>query len=98
MARGAVPAWTVEASSAKVTSLIWCEEFSTPQCPRIAPARSAGPAYVGTANVRGTGDGVARLQRGWGAFASDAPMFRQSAAVAASARAEHVAGADDSPA
>lgn len=27
-ARGAVPAWTVEASSAKVTSLMWCEEFA----------------------------------------------------------------------
>jgi phage-related protein len=26
-ARGAVPAWTVEASSAKVTSLMWCEEL-----------------------------------------------------------------------
>ena len=31
MARGAVPAWTVEASSAKVASLMWCEEFSTPE-------------------------------------------------------------------
>ncbi|MEV7084866.1 hypothetical protein AB0O07_03010 [Streptomyces sp. NPDC093085] len=45
MACGAVPAWTVEASSAKVTSLMWCEEFSTPQCPRIAEARSAGPTW-----------------------------------------------------
>jgi hypothetical protein len=27
------------------TSLMWCEEFSTPQCPRIAAARSAGPAW-----------------------------------------------------
>ena len=57
MARGAVPAWTVEASSAKVTSRMWCEEFSIPQCPRIAAARSAGPALVGVE----AGDGVDAL-------------------------------------
>jgi hypothetical protein len=40
MARGAVPVWTVE-----VTSRMWCDEFSIPQWPRIAVARSAGPAW-----------------------------------------------------
>ncbi|WP_232247973.1 hypothetical protein [Streptacidiphilus rugosus] len=28
-----------------MTSLMWCEEFSMPQCPRIAAARSAGLAW-----------------------------------------------------
>ncbi|KPI13391.1 hypothetical protein OV450_8337 [Actinobacteria bacterium OV450] len=45
MARGAVPVWAVEASSAKVTSLMWCEEFSIPRWPRISAARSAGLAW-----------------------------------------------------
>jgi hypothetical protein len=42
--RGALPVWTVEASSANTTSLTWWLEFSIPQCPRTYPPRSAGLA------------------------------------------------------
>jgi hypothetical protein len=45
MARASVPAWTVEAPSAEVTSLMRCEEFSPPQCPPIAAAGSAGRVW-----------------------------------------------------
>jgi hypothetical protein len=44
MARGAVPVRTWEASSAKVTSRMWCSA-SMPQCPRIQSARRAGRAW-----------------------------------------------------
>jgi ornithine cyclodeaminase/alanine dehydrogenase-like protein (mu-crystallin family) len=45
VARGADPAWTVEASSPKVTSLMWWLEFSIDQWPLIQAARSAGVAW-----------------------------------------------------
>jgi hypothetical protein len=45
MARGAVPVQTWEASSAKVTSRMWCSA-SMPQCPRIQSARRAGLAWA----------------------------------------------------
>lgn len=39
-----VQGWTVEASSANTASLTWWLEISIPQCLRMAPIRSAGPA------------------------------------------------------
>ncbi len=42
MARGAVPVWTVEASSRKVTSRMWWEEFSMLHSPRMSVARVSG--------------------------------------------------------
>jgi len=45
IARGALPVWTVEASSANTTSLTWWLEFSIPQCPRTYPPRSAVLAW-----------------------------------------------------
>jgi hypothetical protein len=44
MTCGAVPVRTWEASSAKVTSRMWCSPLSIPQCPRSRSASRAGLA------------------------------------------------------
>lgn len=45
MARGAVPVWTVEASSPKVRSRMGGWSSRLPSAPRMSRARSAGPAW-----------------------------------------------------
>jgi hypothetical protein len=54
-----------------------------------ARARNDGVAD-GAEDVRGEGDGVAGLQRGWDALAPNAPQFGQAAAVATGVGAEYV--------
>ncbi|MDQ0930930.1 hypothetical protein [Streptomyces turgidiscabies] len=47
MARDAVPAWTVKASSATATSLMWCEEFPRSPVDADRGGQVGGAGFVG---------------------------------------------------